>query len=382
MTSKERIKLALAHKEPDRIPVDIDSCGVTGIHWIALKKYIEKYYGYSPKLSIWHIKEQLATVPDDVRKEWRIDTKRVYSSAPGYWNAKIMKENGYETFTDEWGIKWSKPLKGGLYFDMTEHPLRDIDTIEGLKSYKWPDPADPKRFEKLYRLNFDSPEYSNYGLVASSFMSGMFETALWIRGFENFFIDLSLNPRFAEYILDKMLEMEIAYWDKMLEITGEKVDIILYSDDVATQKGLMISPSMYKRFLFPRRKRLYEFIKSKANVKILYHSCGAVMKLVPFFLEEGIDILNPLQISATGMDLVQLKKEFGDHLAFWGGGVDTQRILPYGTPKEVEEHVKRQIDILAPGGGFVFSTVHCIQPDVPPENIRAMFDAIEKYGDY
>ena len=379
MNSRERILAALAHKEPDRIPRDIDSCGVTGIHHIALRRYIEKFYGLSPELNIWHIKEQLGELPDFIRTDWKIDTKRIYSSAPGYWNAEITTENGYESFYDEWGIRWSKPVNGGLYFDMTAHPLAEMNTIEELKSYSWPKPDAPERFERLKSINLDNTEYTDYALVASSFMSGMFETALWVRGFENFFTDLALNPEYSEYILDRMLEMEIAYWNSMLNIVGDKIQVILYSDDAATQKGPMISPRMYKRYLFPRRKKLYEFIKSRTEAKILYHSCGAVTSLVPLFIEEGIDILNPVQISADGMDSSFLKKEYGNELTFWGGGVDTQHVLPHGTPGQVKDAVRRQLDILAPGGGFVFNTVHCIQPDVPPENLAAMFEALEEF---
>jgi len=191
-----------------------------------------------------------------------------------------------------------------------------------------------------------------------------------------------MNPEYAEFILDKMLELEIAFWEKMLGIVGNEVQVILYSDDVAVQKGMMISPRMYKKYLFPRRKKLYSAIKEISDVRILYHSCGAVRNLIPLFIEEGIDILNPLQISASDMDIAEIKRQFGKDISFWGGGVDTQGVFPHGTPQQVADQVRRQIDILAPGGGFVFNTVHCIQPDVPPENVKAMFDVLDEFGVY
>jgi uroporphyrinogen decarboxylase len=168
----------------------------------------------------------------------------------------------------------------------------------------------------------------------------------------------------------------------MLGIVGDDVQVILYSDDVAVQKGMMISPRMYKRYLFPRRKKLYSAIKKISDAKILFHSCGAVRDIIPLFIEEGIDILNPLQISASDMDTAEIKRQFGKDISFWGGGVDTQGVFPHGTPQQVADQVKRQIDILAPGGGFVFNTVHCIQPDVPPENIKAMLDVLDEFGVY
>jgi uroporphyrinogen decarboxylase len=382
MNSRERLLCALDHREPDRIPRDFDSCGVTGIHVNALNSYLEKYYGGRRELNVWHIKEQLAEIPEDVRNDWKIDTRRILASAPSGWKAKITEDDGYRHFTDEWGIRWSMPLNKGLYFDMTYHPLSEVETVEELKKYKWPNPDDPARFSDLVKLDLSSSRYNSFALVASSFMSGMFETALWVRGFEKFFEDLVMNPEYAEFILDKMLELEIVFWEKMLGIVGDDVQVILYSDDVAVQKGMMISPRMYKRYLFPRRKKLYSAIKKISDAKILFHSCGAVRDIIPLFIEEGIDILNPLQISASDMDTAEIKRQFGKDISFWGGGVDTQGVFPHGTPQQVADQVKRQIDILAPGGGFVFNTVHCIQPDVPPENIKAMLDVLDEFGVY
>jgi uroporphyrinogen decarboxylase len=160
------------------------------------------------------------------------------------------------------------------------------------------------------------------------------------------------------------------------------VDLVIEADDLAGQQALLMSPRTYRQVIQPRHKRLFSFIKAQAPVKVFFHSCGAVRQLIPDLIEIGIDILNPVQISAAGMDLRELKREFGQELVFWGGGVDTQGVLGAASPQEVKEHVRRNIGALAPGGGFVFAAVHDIQADVPPENIMAMWEAWEEYGVY
>jgi len=205
-----------------------------------------------------------------------------------------------------------------------------------------------------------------------------------MRGFEHFFLDLAAQPKFASALLDIITELKMHYWERALDSVGPNVLIVSEADDIATQRGPMISPAMYRQFIAPRHRRLFEFIRRRAQAKvyIFYHSCGAVQELVPLLLEEGIDILNPVQVSADGMDTAELKKRYGRDLTFWGGGVDTQRVLPLGTPAEVRDEVRRRIDDLAPGGGFVFNPVHNVQADVPPENYMAMWEAWLEYGAY
>ena len=199
----------------------------------------------------------------------------------------------------------------------------------------------------------------------------------------NFLIDMIFNPSVAEFILDKVLEFKIIYWGKALQEVGDQIFVAAEADDIAGQSSFLISPEMYRKYLKPRHTHLFSYFKKIApNVKIFFHSCGAVYNLIPDFIESGIDILNPIQVSAAGMDTNKLKKEFGKDIVFWGGGVDAQKILPRGTPQEVKNEVKRRINDLAPGGGFVFSPVYCIQRDVPPENIDAMIEALQNNWKY
>ena len=213
---------------------------------------------------------------------------------------------------------------------------------------------------------------------------GVFEVALWMRGFENYFCDMIANRPFAEALLDIICEIKMKYWGRALELLGENVMIVSEADDLASQDRCLVSPKLYRDLIKPRHTRLFSFIKKQARVpvKIFYHSCGAVSELIPDLIEAGIDILNPVQVSAAGMDTKELKRRFGRDITFYGGGVDTQQVLPRGTPQEVRDEVHRRIDDLAPGGGFIFNTVHNIQADVPPENIVAMWEALQEYGIY
>jgi len=180
------------------------------------------------------------------------------------------------------------------------------------------------------------------------------------------------------------MEVKMTYWARALELVGTNVMMVSEADDLASQDRCLVSPTLYRKLIKPRHTKLFAFIKRQAQapVKIFYHSCGAIAALIPDLIESGIDVLNPVQVSAAGMDTKALKKQFGKDLTFYGGGVDTQQVLPRGTPQQVRDEVKRRLDDLAPGGGFIFNTVHNIQADVPAENIMAMWETVREYGVY
>jgi uroporphyrinogen decarboxylase len=212
---------------------------------------------------------------------------------------------------------------------------------------------------------------------------GLLQTVQWLQGFEDSFANLAGNRAFIHKLVDKIAELDLEFWDAFLPEVGQYIDVILYADDFAGQNRLLMSVDMYRDYFKAGYQQIFRLIRRKApNIHILFHSCGAVYDLIPELIELDIDILNPVQVSAADMDTKRLKKEFGNDITFWGGGVDTQRILPYGTPQQVKDEVKRRIDDLAPGGGFVFNTVHNIQHDVPPENVMAMHEALFEYGVY
>ena len=194
-------------------------------------------------------------------------------------------------------------------------------------------------------------------------------------------MDMIANPKLTTAIMDKMLEFYISFWGEMLPIVGPYVQVIKLGDDLGMQSGPLISPDLFRSMIKPRERELIAFIKKRTDAKIFFHSCGSIYEFIPDLIEIGVDVLNPIQVSAKDMDTKRLKQEFGDRLAFWGA-VDTQQVLPFGSPEDVVAEVKKRIGDLAPGGGYILSSVHNIQAKVPPENIETMFDAALRYGEY
>ncbi|MBN2307984.1 MAG: hypothetical protein JXR94_03375, partial [Candidatus Hydrogenedentes bacterium] len=207
-------------------------------------------------------------------------------------------------------------------------------------------------------------------------------TCWYLRGLEQWFCDLMSDPAFCEALLDEMLRFWMDWFRVFLDEVGDVVDVIMIGDDLAGQQGPLFDPAIYRRVVKPRHKRLVQYIKSRTSATIWYHTCGACAEYIPDLLDNGIDALNPVQISAAGMDPGDLKTRFGNQLAFWGGGIDSQSVLPSATPEVVRDHVRRNLAIWKPGGGYVFNNVHNIQAGVPPENIAALYDAAYEFGFY
>ncbi len=386
MNSYERVRTALDHREADRVPFDLGGTVLTGMHRVAYAN-LRRYLGL-PVLAVDIIDgiQQLARIDQDVLDRLEVDVRAVdpEPAANAPLRRPVAAHGGISTFTDEWGISWRTPEGGGLYFDMCRHPLAEARTVQDLERFPWPDPEDPARFATLKARadRFVNDEQKAYVLGRNA--AGVFEVALWVRGYEGFFTDLVARPRFAEALLDIITELKMKYWARALDEVGTNVLVVSEADDIAGQDRPLLSPAMYRAFIMPRHQRLFDFIRSRAQapVHIFYHSCGAVSDLIPLLIEEGVDVLNPVQVSAHGMDTAVLKRRFGDAISFWGGGVDTQQVLPRGTREQVRDEVRRRVDDLAPGGGFVFNTVHNVQADVPPENYMAMWDALREYGLY
>jgi uroporphyrinogen decarboxylase len=224
---------------------------------------------------------------------------------------------------------------------------------------------------------------AGYAVVLKDAFAGIFEFAQRVIGMENLLMLMSIDEQRAGVLFDKLLQLKLDYWQTALGELGDLVDVVTYADDYGTQFSQLISPAMFRRQLKPRVRQIFDLQGALApRAKRFFHSDGNVRPLIPDFIEIGVDILNPVQATATGMDPVELKQDFGGDLIFWGAGVDTQGVLPNGTPQEVGEDVRRNIEALAAGGGYVFNTVHNIQADVPPENILAMWQALQEYGVY
>jgi uroporphyrinogen decarboxylase len=262
--------------------------------------------------------------------------------------------------------------------------MSDVDfESEGLiENFTWPDAGNELRFAGLREKAIQFREQGKI-VMTKGLCAGLFEMHQRVRGMENAMLDPFLFPVNSDKLVGKLADLKIEFWDGLLNELGNMVDIAGEGDDYGTQQSQLIDPDQFREYYKPHLLRVLSFIKEKApHVKIMFHSCGNVRPIIPDLIEMDVDILNPVHINATGMEPVQLKKDFGRDIVFWGGGVDTQKVLPSGTVKEVKDDVHRNIEALAPGGGFVFNTVHNIQAEVPPENIIAMWETLQKFGKY
>jgi uroporphyrinogen decarboxylase len=295
---------------------------------------------------------------------------------------EIFEDGDYWAFIDRWGSKLHMPKEGGLYFDWVEFPVKET-SMAALERYQWPRPDSADHIDQLQTQAKNLYENTDYALVGSGVIGGgIFEQPARTMGLENFLIALLTDPKFTDRFMEQVTEIYIESCNTYLDQIGKYLQVFTYWDDVNSQDGWLISPDIYRKMIKPKQRRLVDAIKKKTDAKLYYHGCGAAFDLIPDLIEIRFDIINPVQVSAAGMETQVLKKTYGEDIVFWGGGVDTQKILPFGTPAEVTEEVKRRIDDLAPQGGFVFAAVHNIQADVPPENIVAAFETALEYGKY
>ena len=380
MTGKERILKAVSHSEADRVPIDLGSSTASSINVKAYAALLELLGYKGEEIEFYNRLAQLAKVSKKVIRRFSIDTCCIFPKLISVED--FLQEDNGSSVIDEWGIKWFMPKKEGHYYDMIYHPLENC-SIEDLNKYKWVDGANPDRFTDIPKQIDEALPHQNALVLGTTVGNGIFQTGNWLEGYFDFLCDIASGSSKAELIIEKVLEIKIAYWETVLDKWGSKLDIVFELDDLGMQSGMFISPETYKKIIKPRQKLLFDFIKSKSpHIKILFHSDGSIRSLIPHLIEAGIDILNPVQFTASNMNLAELKKEFGSDITFWGGGIDTQNTLPRGTPEEVEYEIRKNLEILAPGGGYVFSAVHNIQEEVPPENIIRMFDTVLKYGKY
>jgi len=383
MNSRERTLLSLNHKEPDRVPFDMGGTVVTGISARAYRN-LRKHLGLPDiEPTIVDIFQQIANVDDDVLDKLGVDVKNISPRSSATFKIDIKDGGDYWYFYDEFHTGWRMPKDNGLYYDMFDHPLAgEHITPEDVDKFDWPNPLDPARFVGLKEAALKVRDDEKRAVVVGSMSAGIMEVYAWTRGFKDYFTDFAGNPKLAEKFMDRILEMQLAYWEKMFATLDGVIDVAGTADDFAGQHGMLISPRSYRKLAKPRHKVLFDYIHKHSNAKIFFHSCGSIRAVIPDLIEIGCDIINPVQVSADGMDSAELKRDFGKDMTFWGGGVDTQRVLGVGTPQQVRDDVKRRLNDLMPGGGFVFSTVHNIQGNVPVENIVAMLETVQEFGVY
>jgi uroporphyrinogen decarboxylase len=383
MTSKERVLKTLNHEEPDKVPYDLTSTLVSGIHYIAYNK-LRDYLGLEKKQTeLFDRVQGLARVDDDMLERLEVDTRGVLTGNPFGWELQLEETPEYEQYTDVWGITWRRPKPHGLYYDMVKHPLKGAG-LDDVKGYRWPDPKDQHRLEGMKEEANQLGHTDCLVVLGTVGMTvGLLQTFQWLLGYEDSFYALAADPDLTHHIVGRLAELDIEFWEWAIPYLGDDIKVVLYADDFGMQTGPVFSYEMFERYFKPWYAKIFSVIKAqKPDLYIFFHTCGSSRYILPDLIESGIDILNPVQYTSSDMDPVQLKNDFGKDITFWGGGIDTQKILPNGTPQQVKDEVKKRIEDFAPGGGFVFNTVHNIQADVPPENIMAMWEALQEYGKY
>ena len=403
MKSRERILIALNHEEPDRVPIDLGSMPSTGIMAIAYAR-LKEYLGIKRgTIRVYDVGQQLAEPEEEILKLFHVDVIDLKRSLPpcGPDNRKWKKWNlpdGTPCEVPEWfnpvpdgkggwlivrnGIVVAKMPKGGYYFDGVYHPLEKVRSVKEIHDYNWDAHKVSDEYVEWLRKKAEFL-YKNTDYAIHFFGAGsIHEWGQGLRGWSNWLIDLTLRKQIAEAIIEHMMEVLMYNLKKYVSALKDYVQIIGFGDDLGTQAGPQISPKVYREMLKPYHEELFQYVRKHSKMYVFLHSCGSIYKLIPDLIDAGIDILNPVQISAKDMKPEKLKKEFGEQITFWGGGVDTQRVLPYATLKQLEEHVKHNIKIFAKGGGYVFNQVHNIQANVPPEKIVTIFRAAYKYGHY
>ena len=373
-TSRERVLCALNHEEPDRVPIFFGTSGVTTMLAAAYDR-LKAHLGIYGETRVFWRALQYALLDEDVMVRFHSDGRPLI---PGPAPSSLERDLPNDALVDGWGITWQR-TPGNAYYEITRPPLQQA-SIDDIASYPWPDLAHLSRFKGL-RARAQEIHAAGYAVVALSGVSP-FEYCYMLRGVEQWLTDLAINPDFAHTLLRKVSDLQCTAAVGLLEEAGDEIDVLITGDDLGSQNAPLISPRMYRNMVKPYHAELMSAIKRRSKAKIFYHSDGNIYPLLGDLIEIGVDLLNPVQVSAGEMgDTARLKKEYGRHLSFCGA-IDSQEVLPHGTPDDVRREVRHRIKDLAPGGGYILASVHCIQPDVPPQNVIAMFDEALTAGRY
>ena len=382
MTSRERVLSAIHHEQADRVPLVIGVSNATGIK---MKPYqgIKRIAGIHAQDNYLYDWPELGTARIDEETMLRLhsDVRGVLDLEPEKVRQRNREREPHSDCIDSWGGGQTETAPGDWYPGI--HPIPEARTLEDLESYQgWPDMSDPSRIAHVAEQARLLAEENQFAILATPWLLFPFERAHAMQGMEVFLMNMAMDPDFARGLLEKIAFYCKQLMGPFLEQLGDNVDIIKIGDDLGTQESLMISPKMYREILKPVHADFISFIKARTKAKVLFHSDGDVAPLIPDFIEIGVDILNPIQTSAGKMsDLASLKKHYGNNIVFCGG-IDSHRILPHGSVADVREEVRRVIQALGPGGGCMIGAVHTVMNDVPPENVLAMVDAVEEFGQY
>ena len=381
MTHRERVLATLRHEEPDRIPFDLGSTLVTGITKNAYVNLARALGAETGRIELCDTIQQLPFLAGNISERLDVDIKGLIPNF-GRKNPQLQDNGGSCSFIDEWSVKWEMP-RGALYFSIAESPFAGGISKKAIDDFPWPD---PDSVGLLAGLEDKAKAYyeQGYAIILENLCAGILEMCCRVRGSEQFLMDLAVDPDVACCLMDKFVELKIQYYRAAAAGLGEYVLFVREVDDIAGQEALLVSPKMYREIIKPRHRMLFEAQKRHFPEPffVFFHSDGSIFDIIPDMIETGVEVLNPVQLTAKGMAGARLKSEYGRDLCFWGGGVDTQSILPNGSAEQVKRNVKERISTFAPGGGFIFGTVHNIQDDVPPENVLAMVEAFCELRDY
>jgi len=383
ITPRERFLATLSHEEPDRVPLDLG--GINTTLMVGTYERLKDFLGMNELPTRLLSKTWQIVEPDErILDRLCIDTRYIFPKLrlpqePVHEETSSQTHQGAveDQFVDEWGITRRFIMH---YYEIAEHPLKEAGSLEDIESYLWPDPREYLVVEGLRdraRHLRENTEHALVGYIPGS----LFEQAWYLRGYAELLMDFLLNKDLAHALFTRILDVRKGNAEIYLGEVGDYLDVIQLGDDLATQNGPAMSPALYREMVKPYQAELFRFVKERTPAKLYYHSCGAVTSLIEDLIEIGVDALNPVQVSAEGMDTAELKDRFGARLAFWGA-IDTQRVLPFGTTEQVRAEVQKRINDLAPRGGYVLAGVHNLQPDIPPENIVAMYEEGARCGRY
>lgn len=412
MTSRERILAAINHREPDRIPVDLGSTPSSGISAVAYSNLKGKLGMTQGHTRIYDVVQQLAEPEDEVLDRLGIDVidigrafntdKRQWYNITLFngqtaqypvWFKPVQIEDGSKIVYAKDGTSIAKMPAHAAFYDQTCFPYldgypADYANLSELMNNKvlwaalvhspWDKANEPDFWTQLREKTLALRQQSDRALMVVCGCN-LFEWGAFLRRMDNFMMDVYVEPCQVERLLDALMELHLVTLEKVCDAVGDIVDILRFGDDLGMDSGPFMSPDIYRKIFKPRHRMLCDFVKRNSRMKTFLHSCGSIYPLLPDLIEAGYDVINPVQTNCVNMDPVQLKREFGKDITFWGGGCDTRTILNNASPQQVKDHVKKRIEILSPGGGFIFNPVHNILPEVPAENIIAMFDAVKEF---
>lgn len=410
MNSRERLLAAVNHRQPDRIPVDLGATPSSGISAVAYHNLV-KYLGLNLENRVYDVVQEVTQSEMDLLDLFRVDILdigRFFNDYESYWH-RLELIRGIPGLYPKWfkpekqtDGSWLAPGTTGEYigkmpaeatfFDQIIFPYldgypadyrnlsRDMSRVSwggfGFPPY---DRMNEPDFWKLLRDTIKEERAKTDKALLIGVGCNLFEWGTFLRRIDNFLMDLYMDPDNVNKLLDILLENHLEFLSKICRAVGDLVDVIKFGDDLGTNSGPFMPLEIYNQYFGPRHKIMCDFVKKNSIAHTMLHCCGGIYELIPGLIDAGFEILNPVQINAFSMEPEKLKREFGNDLTFWGGGVNTQSILNRATPVQIKEHVRRNIEVFSRGGGFVFTTVHNILPDVPPENILAVFETIREF---